>query len=141
MPNHCSNTLVLPKKAMSVIVEKYVGMERNGERVFDFERIAPVGEVPDWYERCIEKWGTKWLGYDLCVGETSLQFLTAWSPPIPIIGKLAELHKDTEFRLEYHEPGMGFCGVATAKWQDGEVVINDECRDMTNEDFEKFGFM
>jgi len=141
MPNHCGNTLILPEDALSAIVDKYVRKDGHGEKVFDFELVIPVGEVPDWYERRVEKWGTKWIGYDLSVGETELRFLTAWSPPIPIIGKLAELHRDTEFRLEYHEPGMGFCGVATAKWHDGEVLINDDYRDMTDEDFEKLGFM
>jgi hypothetical protein len=137
MPNHCLNTLILSATALPVILSNYIGRDPSGEKTFDFERIVPIGDVPDWYEQRIEKWGTKWTGYNLSIGESRIDFYTAWSPPVPIIRKLAELYQDTIFRLEYDEPGMGFRGVAVAKWQNGRVLLEDNCRDITGEDREK----
>ena len=141
MPNHCSNTLTVPESVLPLIIEKYFRKDKNGEQIFDFELIIPVGDIPDWYEQRVEKWGTKWAGYDLCIGENTVDFYTAWSPPIGIIRKLAELHKDIEFRLEYYEPGMAFRGTATAKWLDGEVSLDDRCGDMTEQDFAEPGLI
>ena len=141
MPNHCNNTLVIAKEAMPVIIENYIGEDKDGEKTFDFERIEPVGDVPDWYNQRLDKWGTKWVGYDLIIGETILEFFTAWSPPVPIIRKLAELHKDFVFSLEYYEGGMAFRGIATAKWQDGEVLLDDQYWDMTKKDLKELGLL
>ena len=141
MPNHCVNTLYLPENAVTEIAEKYIGKNERGESVFDFEKIIPIGDVPDWHGQRREKWGTKWIGYDLSIGKTYISFLTAWSPPIPIVGKLAELHPEITFHLDYHEPGMGFRGEATARWNDGEVSLDDNCRDMTKEDLYELGLL
>jgi hypothetical protein len=77
----------------------------------------------------LNKLGTKWVGYDVCVKERCIEFCTEWSPPIHIIKKLAELYKDYVFRLEYHEPDNLLLGVATAQWLHGKVSFNDQCRD------------
>jgi hypothetical protein len=46
-----------------------------------------------------------------------LEFDTAWSPPIPVIEKLASMFADHAFELKYFEGGMGFSG--HARWSDG----------------------
>jgi hypothetical protein len=81
--------------------------------------------------------GTKWIGYDLSIGVSILEFYTAWSPPISIIRKLAELHKDFVFRLEYYETGNAFRGNATARWTGDEVLVEDNHWNMTEEDYEE----
>jgi len=134
MPNHCFNTLFVTEEMLQTIVEKYISKDKNGEAFFDFDKIVPIGDVADWYEQRMTKWGTKWVGYDLNIGDSDIEFYTAWSPPVPIIQKLAELHKDSVFRLEYNEPGMAFRGVATAEWRDGEVLHDDQCWEMTEKD-------
>jgi hypothetical protein len=141
MPNHCCNTLVISADAMPIILKNYIGEDKNGEKIFDFERIEPIGDIPDWYKQRNEKWGTKWVGYDLNIGETIIDFFTAWSPPLPIIKKLAELHKDFVFRLEYYEAGMAFRGIYTASWNNGEVLAEDDYWDMTDKDFEELGLL
>jgi hypothetical protein len=85
--------------------------------------------------------GTKWVGYDLYIGESTIDFFTAWSPPIPIIKKLAELHKDFVFRLEYYEEGNAFRGVVTAEWVNGEALLEDNCWGMTDNDYEELGLV
>jgi hypothetical protein len=137
MPNHCCNTLIMSETALPAIIQNYIRENERGDQIFDFEKIEPVGDVPDWYKQRMDKWGTKWVGYDLNIGESIIDFFTAWSPPVQIIKKLAELHKDEAFRLEYYETGIAFRGIATAKWQDGEVLFEDEYWDMTEEDFKE----
>ena len=46
-----------------------------------------------------------------------LEFDTAWSPPVPVIEKLATMFPDHEFDLKYYECGIGFCG--HEHWEDG----------------------
>jgi hypothetical protein len=123
----------MTEASLPTIVSNYVREDEKGENVFDFERIVPIGDVSDWYHQRLEKWGTKWIGYDLNIGGSCMDFYTAWSPPIPIIVKLAELHKDLIFRLEYSEPGAGFAGMAVAQWQNGEVLLDNDCHDFIEE--------
>jgi hypothetical protein len=113
----------------------------------DFEKIVPIGDVPDWYERHIEKWGTKWNSVDCYFDETvkereplEIDFMTAWSPPIPIIKALAEKYH-CSVRLSYFETGLAFRGIATAEWKDGEVQLDDCYRDMTDADFRELGLL
>ena len=140
MPNHCCNTLILNENSLWLICKNYVRNDKDGGKIFDFELIEPIEDKVDGYIERIHKWGTKWVGYDIDIGDRTLDFYTAWSPPLPIIKKLAELHKDFVFRLEYHELGMAFRGTATAKWQDGEVLIDDQYWDMTKEDYIELGY-
>jgi hypothetical protein len=135
------NTLVMSKTTLPVILSRYIRKDAWGKTIFDFEKIAPVGDVPDWYEKRLEQWGTEWIGYDVSVGESSIDFYTAWIPPVPIIKKLAELHHELVFTLEYAEPGMMFRGEATAKWKDGGVLLEDKSWDMTDKDLKELGLL
>jgi len=139
MPNHCFNNLIMSEDTLPIILQNYVRRDEKGQEIFDFERIEPIGDVSDWYEQRIKKWGTKWVGYDLSIGESDIGFLTAWSPPVPIIKKLAELHKEFVFHLEYYEPGNAFRGIATARWNGDEVLLEDNNWDMTEKDFDELG--
>ena len=141
MPNHCCNTLILNQDSLLLMCKKYIKKNERGDKLFDFERIEPIGDRPDFLELRRDKWGTKWVGYDITIGESTIDFFTAWSPPLPVIKKLAELHKDFVFRLEYYETGIAFRGVYTAKWQGGEVLTDDECWNMTEKDFKELGFL
>jgi hypothetical protein len=133
------NTLVMSKTTLPAILSRYIRKDEQGERVFDFERIVPIGDAPDWLDQRIERWGTKWIGYDVHIGDSTIDFCTAWTPPIPVIKKLAELHKELVFTLEYAEPGMMFRGTAVARWQGDNVLFEDHCWDMTEKDLEELG--
>jgi hypothetical protein len=133
------NRLVMSETTLPVILSKYVRKDERGETIFDFEKIAPVGGTPDWSNKRIEQWGTKWIGYDVSIGDAAIDFYTAWSPPIPILKKLAELHKELVFTLEYAESGMMFRGRAVAKWQGNTVQLDDNGWDMTERDLEELG--
>ena len=71
-----------------------------------------------WYDWCVENWGTKW---DLCEvsierhdeHRATLNFDTAWSPPLAAYEKLMEM--GFEIEAFYYEPGMSFAGI----WENG----------------------
>ena len=140
MPNHCCNALILNENSLWLICKNYVRKDKKGDKIFDFELIKPIEDRVDGRIERINKWGTNRVGYGLSIGDRTIDFFSAWSPPLRVIKKLAELHKDFIFRLEYYETGIAFRGVYTAKWQDGEVLVEDDCWDMTDQDFEELGF-
>lgn len=77
----------------------------------------------DWYEFCVNEWGTKWdisndygaVDYTPGQTEVSLSFNTAWSPPDRWFEKMYEDH-GFGIKAYYYEPGMAFCGI----WEDGD---------------------
>jgi len=75
---------------------------------------------------CKKNWGTKWNSYEGRVlyqsqTEASLNFLTAWSPPIPVIARLASIFPDYRFDFNYYEQGAAFCG--HNKWVLGKQTV------------------
>jgi hypothetical protein len=100
-------------------------LDENGE-------VKPNNEGDAWYDWACENWGTKW---DLCDDQTTgnfdgitLDFMTAWSPPIAFIVKVSKDYPDLRFALSYNEPAMD-CGGFTV-YKNGERVTN-----LTFEDF------
>ena len=68
----------------------------------------------DWQCAC---WGTKWdldestqVSESPDAGELVYEFHTAWAPPEPWLGFVAERFPWLSFRLEYLEPGMCYAG-------------------------------
>ena len=86
------------------------------------ENLAKYG-VKNWYDFCVNRWGTKWdvdcQSVDVSADGLTVQasFDSAWAPPIGIYEYLV----DDGFEVEafYYEPGMCFVG----KWDNGD----DEC--------------
>ena len=88
-------------------VHGYTGGEKTGDTEYN------------WYNFNVREWGTKWDARDVDLLEehkTSLhyKFDTAWSPPTPVIEKLAQQNPNLNITLEYREEqGWG-----------GEVAFN-----------------
>ena len=86
-----------------------------------------------WRDWRINNWGTKWdaveclLYYDPDPTiETKryrmkFTFLTAYAPPIAWLEYLGSIFPDLWIKLEYDEPGMRFCGIASGR---GEIIDN-----------------
>jgi hypothetical protein len=164
MPNWCNNSLTLigSDESLDKLVENYVVKDDNNEIQLDFNKIVPmpvelkgtVSPTPDdidpelqktllekygvdnWYDWCVGNWGTKWNSSDTYSNQYGISFTTAWSPPVPVIGKLAQLI-GKDLRLTYIEEGMGFCGetIASADGSlvDNEYEIKDAPEDLLNE--------
>ena len=70
----------------------------------------------NWYDYCVNEWGTKWdVGGEgdqaTQVGPTDLRmnFDSAWAPPVPAMDKFQNL--GFKVKLVYWESGMCFCGL------------------------------
>lgn len=120
MPNHCNNQLTLESgEDILNVLNPYLIEATDNNYELDFQSIIPMDEKllegEKWYDWRVENWGTKWNGYDGTISDdgSTFTFDTAWSPPLPIIKKLAELTGET-FVLQYIEYGMFFCGQYTA---------------------------
>jgi hypothetical protein len=81
-----------------------------------------------WYSWCCQYWGTKSNAYhtrqpEVTVRKAVVRFDTAWSPAIPVIGRLSELFPQVRFTLRYFDEGFFFAG--TARCMAGQV--SDQC--------------
>ena len=67
--------------------------------------------VVGWYDWHCRFWGTKWNAYDVTRDGNQFTFYTAWSAPLPVIRKLAEIFPDIEIVLTYADEDYGYnCG-------------------------------
>ena len=85
----------------------------------DTARNKEVHGYGNWYDYCVNEWGTKWdVGADGnpaqdIPGGLMLGFESAWAPPSAAYEKLTE--QGFRIRAMYFEPGMAFAGI----WEDG----------------------
>ena len=85
----------------------------------DTARNKEVHGYGNWYDFCVNEWGTKWdVGGDNPAqdipGGLMLGFESAWAPPCVAYEKLEA--QGFRIRAMYYEPGMGFAGV----WDNGD---------------------
>ena len=82
---------------------------------------------PQWYDWCVENWGTKWnveddidVNYDKNINEYDISFQTAWSVPTGIVERYSELCEDDEFYWEYEDED--YDGTHILRKINGEIV-------------------
>jgi hypothetical protein len=81
----------------------------------DTNRNLEVHGYGNWYDFCVNEWGTKWdIGADGnpaqdIPGGLMLGFESAWAPPINAYEKL--FYMGFKIRAMYFEPGMAFAGI------------------------------
>jgi len=81
----------------------------------DTARNLEVHGYANWYDYCVNEWGTKWDvgGEDMLTedGPNALRmsFDSAWAPPIAAMEKFQDL--GFKVKLVYWESGMCFCGL------------------------------
>ena len=91
-----------------------------------------IGETgfKSWYEWSIHHWGTKWNAYD-CVMKTiirgeeksvELRYETAWSVPLPVLEKLAEVEPSLSFEYYAFDEGWNF--MATGHGERGKFKLD-----------------
>ncbi len=140
MPNWCDNTLRITHEDPKMI-ERAVNAFKEGRLIEEFipvpqelkdttapnrlnpEQLIEKTGYSDWYDFCVNEWGTKWdVGgeYEFVDSDsTSAQFgfQSAWAPPTGLYPVLEDLGF-TVYAM-YYEPGCAFAGI----YEDG----SDEC--------------
>lgn len=142
MPNWCENYIELSHEDAAMI--------ERAERAFTDNRFLaefipiPEDKTEDWYNFCVENWGTKWdVGSDnVCImedGKTLIaSFDSAWSPPIAAYATLEQM--GFTIRAMYHEPGLAFAGI----WEDGvdegysDWGNSEEAKEMLPQELDEF---
>lgn len=135
MPNWCYNNLYITSEDNKQLEKVIQGITNNSEQLFDFNRIIEMPEelqntkspnnvnpdemkakygFVDWYDWRNRNWGTKWNAKDVELNldtpqQIHIRFSTAWSPPMPVITKIAEMFPFTYITLDWEEES-GFYG-------------------------------
>lgn len=148
MPNWCNNTATF-KHSDTDQIRKLIQAYNDGKLFSTFvpcpeellNTTSPVSDTdlaaantekygaPDWYNWCLENWGTKWdVGnenidkdeYTPGQTEVTLHFDSAWSPPLAWYNTMADQF-GFEIEAYYLEVGMAFCGKWTNEDWDAEA--------------------
>lgn len=127
MPNWCNNTAVI-SGPRPVIDEIRTILASDQHELLNWMRPLPEDQRDNWYDWCVNNWGTKWdigepfVGDDTEEDSITFSFDTAWAPPVDAFRSWAERDGRVTYRLTYMEPGMGFVG-----WDsyDGEYFDED----------------
>jgi hypothetical protein len=90
------------QKQKDLVAQEEVNVAKHGYR--------------NWYDFCVNEWGTKWdvggEGDQATVhspNSISMGFDSAWAPPVPAMQKFQDL--GFKVKLIYWESGMCFCGL------------------------------
>ena len=142
MPNWCANRITIWNDDPKVIKRIIDAFER--EALFDEfipcpkelwasngtefpaykQRMIEKHGAEDWYDWCIEHWGTKWdvkLNDDFnslkVVSPTKikLSIYTAWAPPLPVLDHWVDI--GCHVRGRFHEPDLKYKGAYKDKWR------------------------
>jgi hypothetical protein len=118
----CNHVIPVPESLH--IVAGMVSDEAEQKKLEeDTARNIDVHGYGNWYDFCVDRWGTKWDidpydPEDVAIKDNCIEFGfdSAWAPPIGVYAELVE--QGFEVEATYYEPGMGFVG----RWYYG----NDE---------------
>jgi len=118
------------------------GEDKQGEVIFSLANIKPStpdldpkyamfptkGE-DDWWSNNVNSWGTKWdvmgegVSRHMENGKVGYSFCSAWSPPTPVIERLAEIFPEVRIEFSYYETGMDFWGIEI--YENGELMSEE----------------
>ena len=125
MPNHVYTRIVISdptKKQKEILkkIEKAEGLCRYYKPMpKELEGTSAPKDKPNWYDWCLENWGTKWGCYDLEIDEDVIAFTSAWCPiGDNIIRMFAKDFPSFAYSWE-EEQGYG----SEMDFEDGECVM------------------
>ena len=124
MPNYVFHDMTItgPQEERARFMQECF-TDSDGGPQFDFNKMVPQPDFPEdeesgfpptWYKWRCEHWGDKWNAVDTAVvqgeGGIQLKFETAWSPPVPILERVAERFPELKIVGEYEDGQMNFAG-------------------------------
>lgn len=154
MPNHVTNKLIVRGDATRVAAFLAQSAYASPTKKFSFRGFIPPPNHPDydtggcshphayrdgehepnpncWYVWNRLHWGTKWDCYDVKVslqgeGLAEVRFDTAWSPPRPVVLKIAETFYDLDIDHTWMDEDTHGAGGGFLKFRGGKVVARRE---------------
>ena len=142
MPNHTDNRVILSHADSKMIDDIYNVMNTDDASLL--QHIIPMNESlldgGDWYEWRLDNWGTKWDIYEthctrIDANTLQLNFLTAWSPPIPIFDKLTDM--GYKINARYLDEGWMYIGEYTdgIDWSTADIESIGKVRPELDDEF------
>lgn len=115
MPNWVTNRIVFHGNQENI--DRVLRSIKGNRSMIDFNKIIPMPDniyrgdlgkrerelygLNNWYDWSVANWGTKWNAQHSSLNhKNTLWFDTAWSCPIPVLNKLAEICCINDVRLE-----------------------------------------
>lgn len=90
-----------------------------------------------WYDWRRRFWGTKWNAMNFKTEDAdTVRFDTAWTPPLPVIEKLAEMFPGKEIELTWADEGIGSNTGHLVIGENGEEVEFVEYEDNSQQAYE-----
>ena len=141
MPNNTDNRVILSHDDTQMIDMIYNIMNTEDTPLCqtlipmpkELEGTHAPNDTPNWYDWCVDNWGTKWDIYDATCDRMDantlvLDFYTAWSPPFPIYDKLVGM--GFEVNARYLDEGWMYIGEYNS---DGDHVFFNNVEDVVTE--------
>jgi hypothetical protein len=123
MPNWCTNEVTI--YADEAVITKIANAADNNE-LLKFAK-----DYDEWdFDSFVETYGTKWepsidsINYGN--GWITLNFLSAWAPPIEAYNLIMAMEGVDSIEATYIEEGMDFCGTYV-DGEDTELSISELC--------------
>jgi hypothetical protein len=113
------NEFIPVPESLQIVAGSVGDPDEQKKLLEDTERNRQVHGYGNWYDFCVNEWGTKWdIGADGnpaqdIPGGLMLGFESAWAPPCAAYEKLTE--QGFRIRAMYYESGMAFAGI----WEEG----------------------
>jgi hypothetical protein len=142
MPNWCNNTLAIRgdgeqfdnfvKRLEPALAQVNADVDADVLKLFVPEPDPKPLQWDDgnadqgWYNWRVQNWGTKWdldsPSIDVDDGAVTIEFASAWSPPLEWLAAVAKEFDELEFGITYSECGESFCGYSY--FRDGKAIEN-----------------
>lgn len=140
--------LLLTQGNLPTTREEFIYLIENEARLYERSRIFQIFNLDEgrqakfneenyghstWYDWCTSNWGTKWNACDVYVSEVtetsiSIDFMTAWSPPVPIAQALCSQFPDIQLSMRYAEIGSYFAGEVTGEVGHSEDIAAEDVK-------------
>jgi hypothetical protein len=142
MPNSCSNVLSITGPPATL--ERFQSAAKSGDAVLSFEALYPVPDE-NWSNEEMDRWVRSnwgsWLLYPAHLVRSPVEpqkclvyeFVTAWSPPIAVVERVASEYPELTFELRFCEPAMAKCGLVTVHGESFEIASDPECSHVIDE--------
>ncbi len=126
MANWCENKLVILGDVNEV--KKFIQKGMSDGSNWGFEEYYPtpysLTDGDDWYFWRAENWGTKWNPDDVCFSDNTIEFLTAYTPPVQWVLKVSKDYPKLIFKLTFIGEEDKFAGICEV--QSGEFINYEE---------------
>jgi hypothetical protein len=92
----------------------------------------------NWYDWCVQNWGTKWNSYELYTDDDNMiSFQTAWSHPLPVIEALSKKFPEAIFDVKFADEDVSY-NVGRYQMKNGVIIMDNSPVNGSKEAYELY---